>query len=261
MSSIMLVNLLQTWLLFLSISSAYDIPSPPPAIVRHVRPQFTNVPRVVSTTVFLSALQSTAVSEATVPSAGGEIRSQGEQLRDSIPLATVRGRWRIRENRGPLMSVGGKGRICSSTVIFRGFVGDPNKGVVDYESTECGESSGGRWITKPTTRVRQLSARWKLKLPAGRFIYRGFIEAGSAVGRNGSVSAEMIGDILTGDNVGKEKKVGTFRADLMRSFDSTDVMIGEGSGAVIMLPKESLTSTETGNDSKSTTTNTRSADQ
>mmetsp|Transcript_20461 Transcript_20461/g.46441 ORF Transcript_20461/g.46441 Transcript_20461/m.46441 type:complete len:256 (-) Transcript_20461:33-800(-) len=236
MPSIVFLTLLQTLVIIFSplISLAYNVPPPPPAIVRHVRPpSSTNISRVAPATIFFSALPSTTLSEAAarVPPAAGSMQF-------SVPLSNVRGRWRILEVRGPAMSVDGTPRTCASAVTFRGFIEDLNRGVVDYESAECGEASGGRWVTRPSAKVKQLSACWKLRLPAGRFIYRGTIEAGTAVGRNGSVSAEMAGEIITGDEVGKEKRVGTFRADLVRSFDSADVMIGEGSGPVLMVPKD-----------------------
>mmetsp|Transcript_7568 Transcript_7568/g.8262 ORF Transcript_7568/g.8262 Transcript_7568/m.8262 type:complete len:180 (+) Transcript_7568:3-542(+) len=176
-----------------------------------------------------------------------------------MPLSTIRGQWRIRENRGPLMSPDTKkSRICTATIIFRGFIDEPNKGIAEYTSKDCdvlpvvqgndsvqstssmpSQTITGRWITKTTNRVVQLSARWKLRLPSTggqRYIYKGFIDAGFTIGTNGAVSAEMAGDILTGEEVGKEKVVGTFRADLIKQFDSSDVKIGESKGPISLMP-------------------------
>jgi len=99
-------------------------------------------------------------------------------------------------------------------------------------------SSSGRWITKPSRLARgsiQLSPRWKVKLPkemssttgttgetptAKTVIYKGFIDAEQMIGRAGkSVSAEMVGVVLTGEEVNKEKVVGRFTADFVRQLD------------------------------------------
>lgn len=170
-----------------------------------------------------------------------EVRSQGQQMRDAMVLKTMRGtEWRIVEERGPAM---GSTRQCTATGIFSGFVDEPNKGTMNYKSSQScdAEQSFGRWVTKPSEIRRgavQLSARWKVKLPAGQFIYKGFIQAdGSTLGMNGAVSAEMTGQILTGEEVGKEKVVGRFRADLIRQFDSTDVKIGQSNGPIMLTPR------------------------
>lgn len=111
------------------------------------------------------------------------------------------------------------------------------------EDASLSTLSSGRWITKPSEIRRgavQLSARWKVKLPAGRFIYKGFIQAGSTIGKNGAISAEMTGVILTGEEVGKERVVGKFRADLVQQqMDSSfeEENIGFSDGSIRMTPR------------------------
>lgn len=168
-----------------------------------------------------------------------EPQGQLEQMRDAMVLKAMTGtEWRVFEDRTSAMG-GGKQKDCSSTVVFNGFVEEPNKGIMKYKSS-CGEQSSGRWITKPSEIRRgavQLSARWKVKLESGQFIYKGFIQALPTVGKNGAIQAEMTGLILTGDEVGKEKLVGKFRADLVRQFEPTEKIGGEGSGPISVIPK------------------------
>jgi hypothetical protein len=171
-------------------------------------------------------------------------------MRNAMPLKTMRGtQWRILEDRKGAMSLVHQPRQCTSTAIFRGFEQDANKGIMKFDSSCAGEDSSfstlssGRWITKPSE-IRQgavqLSARWKVKLPAGRFIYKGFIQAGSTIGKNGAISATMTGVILTGEEVGKESVVGKFRADLVQqqmhsSFE--EEKIGFSDGSIRMTPR------------------------
>jgi hypothetical protein len=180
------------------------------------------------------------------------VQTQSEQMRDAMPLKTMRGtQWRILEDRKGAMSLDMTPRQCTSTAIFRGFEQDANKGVMKFDSSCAGDdtsfstSSSGRWITKPSEIRRgavQLSARWKVKLPAGRFIYKGFIQAGSTIGKNGAISAEMTGVILTGEEVGKESVVGKFRADLVQqkmdsSVEEEKIGFSDGYGSILMTPR------------------------
>mmetsp|Transcript_26606 Transcript_26606/g.37475 ORF Transcript_26606/g.37475 Transcript_26606/m.37475 type:complete len:283 (+) Transcript_26606:243-1091(+) len=257
-----LLMLLQVLCIIFSYASGYHVPTPPPAIRQssnNERIRDGTSTMMVPKTPFLSMPSSSLSASLLLANSelSPDIRSQGEQIAAAMPLPTIRGQWRIRENRGPLMSPDtNKSRICTATIIFRGFIDEPNKGIAEYISKDCdvrgeelSESSSsspphqktitGRWITKTTNRVVQLSARWKLRLPSTggqRYIYKGFIDAGFTIGTNGAVSAEMTGDILTGEEVGKEKVVGTFRADLIKQFDSSDVKIGESNGAISLTP-------------------------
>mmetsp|Transcript_33561 Transcript_33561/g.49131 ORF Transcript_33561/g.49131 Transcript_33561/m.49131 type:complete len:239 (+) Transcript_33561:156-872(+) len=208
--------------------------SPPPQLPPIARPAPTT--STTMTTIDTSPsfpLSTLILSQNNLPGLP-EYRSQDQQISAAMPLPTIRGQWRVREERGPLMSSDNKPRVCVSTVVFRGFLDEPNKGIIDYDSgAACGdELSTGRWVSKTTDRVVQLSARWKVKLPAGRFIYKGFISAGSTVGAGGAVNAEMSGLILTGEEVGREKVVGKFTADLLKMFDSSDIKIGESGGSI-----------------------------
>ena len=79
-----------------------------------------------------------------------------------------------------------------------------------------GKSKGLRWVSK-TTRVIQLTARWKVKLPEGKFIYKGYIDGGrrrQIEGKSGQNNLEMTGTILTGDDDSSNRVVGKFTADL-----------------------------------------------
>uniref|UniRef100_A0A7S0ACI6 Uncharacterized protein n=1 Tax=Minutocellus polymorphus TaxID=265543 RepID=A0A7S0ACI6_9STRA len=169
-----------------------------------------------------------------------EQRSQDQQIQAALPLGgTVRDtKWRVREERGPAFFVGGaKSKdttYCTSTVIFRGIAGDSNRGTVDYDPGTCqtdveaeensvifAKSKGLRWVSK-TTRVIQLTARWKVKLPEGRYIYKGYIEGGrrrQIEGKRGQNNMEMTGTILTGEDDSTNRVVGKFTADLIERMN------------------------------------------
>jgi hypothetical protein len=104
----------------------------------------------------------------------------------------------------------------------------------------------GRWLSKPSEIRKgtvQLSARWKIKLPAitdetisndntrigtsssTALIFKGFIRAVPtlAVG-GGTVSAEMKGTVLWAES---KKTVGKFQADLIAT-DDAELRMGAG---------------------------------
>jgi len=199
-------------------------------------------------------------------------------MNDAMVIKTMRGtQWRVIEDRSSPSFYGKDSSIkrCKSFATFGGFASDANKGTVDVEyicpsksstSSSVGTVTGvaatttaattttaqsfttsGRWVTKPSRLARgsvQLSARWKVKLPEdGKIIiYKGFIDADKIVGRGGkSVSAEMSGVILTGEEVNKEIVIGKFRADLIRQLDMEEVdsiKVGAvSSGPIMLSPK------------------------
>jgi hypothetical protein len=69
-------------------------------------------------------------------------KSYAEQVRDAIPIKTIRGRWRVRESKA------GEKSICKGELEFKGFVEEPNKGTVIYKG--CGREGKGRWLLKPS---------------------------------------------------------------------------------------------------------------
>ena len=184
------------------------------------------------------------LSASTVP----EVQTQSQQMNDAMVIKTMKGtQWRVVEDR--LISdaasnfFGGKEytRYCKSLATFGGFTGVDNKGTVGVEyfcgSQNVDESSDsatktftskGRWVTKPSRLARgsvQLSARWKVRLPdgGGTVIYKGFIDADKIIGRKGkSINAEMVGVILTGEEVNKEKVIGKFTADFVRQLSEEE---------------------------------------
>ena len=188
----------------------------------------------------VTAYPSLAISDSNLPGLP-EQRSQDQQIQAALPLGgTVRDtKWRIREERGPAFT-GGYGAkkskdtmYCTSTVIFRSVAGDSNRGTVEYDPGTCqtinlvnagdensdvfAKSKGLRWVSK-TTRVIQLTARWKVKLPEGRYIYKGYIDGGrrrQIEGMSGQNKLEMTGTILTGDDDATNRVVGKFTADLI----------------------------------------------
>ena len=171
-----------------------------------------------------------------------EQRSQDQQIRAALPLGgTVRDtKWRVREERGWNGNNSNKAKTkdtvyCTSTVIFRGSAGDSNRGTVEYDPGTCrsdveaveadiiyGKSKGLRWVSK-TTRVIQLTARWKVKLPEGKYIYKGYIDGGrrrQIEGKSGQNNMEMTGTILTGDDDSTNLRVvGKFTADLIERME------------------------------------------
>lgn len=199
------------------------------------------------------------------------VQTQSQQMSDAMVIKTMRGtQWRVIEDRSSPSSFGkGLPRTkCKSLATFSGFASDANKGTVNVEymcptgsptgsstATETTSSTAptfttsGRWVTKPSRLARgsvQLSARWKVKLPdgGGIIIYKGFINADKIIGKSGkSVSAEMVGVILTGEEVNKETVIGKFTADLVRQLDKDEVdsiRVGEtnpNSGPITLSPK------------------------
>lgn len=174
-----------------------------------------------------------------------ELRSQDQQIRAALPLGgTVRGtKWRVREERGPAFGGDRSGKskattFCTSTVVFQGVAGDSNRGTVEYypgtcqtdveaeengSSSKYGKSKGLRWVSK-TTRVIQLTARWKVRLmPEGKkFIYKGYIDGGrrrQIEGKSGQNNLEMTGTILMGEDDSANFPVGKFTADLIEKIE------------------------------------------
>ena len=117
-------------------------------------------------------------------------------------------------------------------MIFRGSAGDSNRGTLEYDPGTCisdvkadsiyGKSKGLRWVSK-TTRVIQLTARWKVKLPEGKYIYKGYIDGGrrrQIEGKSEQNNMEMTGTILTGDDDSTNLRVvGKFTADLIERME------------------------------------------
>jgi len=123
--------------------------------------------------------------------------------------------------------------------------------------------SNGRWVSKPSRISRgsiQTSARWKVKIPKGgegggttTVIYKGFIEADKMIGRsNKSISAEMVGVLLTGEEVNKEQKIGTFTADLVRQLSEDEVDVIKISGGAIYIAPPTTTTTNTNDEASNT---------
>jgi hypothetical protein len=157
-------------------------------------------------------------------------KSYGQQMAESIPISTIRGTWRIREQltEGPE-----KGHFCKGRLTFRGFVDDPGKGTVDYIGCSAGDSVGGPkgrgvWRLKPAPQSGQIlfSARWKLAFGTGTepLLFRGDVSLDSAEDlRRGArrQDAHIRGDILkeTKSAFGSlsEKTVGKFEADLLEA--------------------------------------------
>ena len=191
-----------------------------------------------------------------------QVRTQSQQMNDAMVLKTMRGtQWRIIEERniGSTTDSGGLDPLqrCRAIATFRGFETEDNKGVVNV-NVQCSRvtdqgsalttnesSSSGRWVTKPSNIKRgsiQLSARWKVRLPEGIFIYKGYIQASKIMGKDGSpYDADMTGVILTGEDVNKEKVVGSFRGDFVKVLDDTEaefVTTGGGGGSITLVPKE-----------------------
>jgi len=175
------------------------------------------------------------------------VQTQSQQMNEAMVLKTMRGtQWRVIEERYS-DSYFGKGFNCKSLATFNGFVGDTNKGTVTVEYTCGSEDDGkaatrsGRWVTKPSRLAKgsvQLSPRWKVKLPedsgGGTIIYKGFINAEKMIGRAGkSVSAEMVGVILTGEQVNHERVIGRFTADFVRQLTEEEVDAIKIGGAVV----------------------------
>jgi len=192
-----------------------------------------------------------------------QVRTQSQQMNDAMVLKTMRGtQWRIIEERSvvgaPTTKQQPPPQLCRSLATFRGFETEDNKGVVNIDvqcskatkdgfSSNSNESSSsrGRWVTKPSNIKKgsiQLSARWKVRLPEGVFIYKGFIEASKIMGKDGSpYDADMVGVILTGEDVNKEKVVGKFRGDFVKMLDDTEadfVTPGGGNGGIMLIPRE-----------------------
>lgn len=192
----------------------------------------------------LPTYPSLAISDANLPGLPEE-RSQDQQIQAALPLGgTVRDtKWRVREERGPAFFAGDgnsnskearQTTYCTSTVIFQGIAGDSNRGTVDYDPGTCtteleaaesnsiyGKSKGLRWVSK-TTRVIQLTARWKVKLPEGKFIYKGYIDGGrrrQIEGKSGQNNLEMTGTILSGEDDSSNRVVGKFTADLIERME------------------------------------------
>ena len=191
--------------------------------------------------LLLSAIESNPILEQLEP------QFQGEQMRNAMVLKTMQNtQWRLLEDRKPVMSLKHLPRQCRSSVEFRGFADQPNKGKIRYvlESLDCQDSGvnldllsspasslsyTGNWVSKPSE-IRQgsvqLSARWKVKLPSGTFIYKGFLQTSSTRGRGGLVTSEMQGLILTGEELNNEVVVGRFRGDLVRMLPEPQAAYG-----------------------------------
>ena len=77
----------------------------------------------------------------------------GEQMRSAIPIKTVRGTWKLRES-----ASGGGAPPRRGVLTFRGFIDQPNRGVVEYVDDGDGATARGRWVVKPF-RITRLVAR------------------------------------------------------------------------------------------------------
>lgn len=205
-----------------------------------------------------------------------EVQTQSQQMSDAMVIKTMRGtQWRVVEDRITSGAFFGKKspRYCRSLVTFGGFASVDNKGTVGVEyfcrdasddtvtaTTEPSPDNNdalsattitttkGRWVTKPSRLARgsvQLSARWKVRLPngGGTVIYKGFIDADKIIGRTGKkINAEMVGVILTGEEVNKEKVIGKFTADFVRQLSEEEqseiaASIAANDGPITMSPK------------------------
>ena len=192
-----------------------------------------------------------------------QVQTQSQQMNDAMVIKTMRGtQWRVIEQRSLASSSFGTRPplSCKSLATFSGFVSEANKGTVDVEYVCVNDNAGaapnsvsGRWVTKPSRLARgsvQLSARWKVRVPGGgKIIYKGFIDAEKIIGKAGKpVSAQMTGDILTGEEVNKEKVIGKFTADFVRQLDDEEqdaLKIGGGkpeNGPILLVPKASSSS-------------------
>lgn len=173
-----------------------------------------------------------------------QVRTQSQQMSEAMVLRTMRGtQWRLFEERDNTH------QSCRATATFRGFAGEDNKGAVrvDVRCDNDGDAhaASGRWVVVPSSIRKgsiQLSARWKVRLPEGTFIYKGSIEASRIMGRNGSpMDADMTGVILTGEDVNRERVVGKFRGNFVRLLDESEAEFVNGAGnggAISLVPKE-----------------------
>ena len=91
-------------------------------------------------------------------------RTQSQQMSDAMALKTLQGtKWRLWFD-----LAGQTPRQQPVILVFQGFDGQPNRGIVQLSSASTGVSTTGRWLSKPSEIRRgtvQLSARWKARLP------------------------------------------------------------------------------------------------
>ena len=162
----------------------------------------------------------------------------GEQMRSAIPIKTVRGTWKLRES----ASAGGA-PPRRGVLTFRGFIDQPNRGVVEYVDSD-GATAKGRWVVKPF-RITRLVAEWNLRFDGGapadadalaraalggapsrageRHQYRGFVSVDRSFGGE-RPDAQIVGDVVDLESrtygLQRETRIGTFEADLIELFDS-----------------------------------------
>jgi hypothetical protein len=226
--------------------SLISIPAPPQqppdvaAIVRHAKTNDVALRHTLASGPWIDTSPSFFLSALDPP----VVQTQSQQMNDAMVIKTMKGtQWRVIEDRVSSSKFFGSQspRFCKSLVTFGGFSGVDNKGTVGVEYF-CGNGNSdaeiaeapkkiakGRWVTKPSRLARgsvQLSARWKVRCPeeGGKsVIYKGFIDADKIIGRNGkSVNAEMVGVILTGEEVNQEKVIGKFTADFVRQLSEEE---------------------------------------
>ena len=113
-------------------------------------------------------------------------------------------------------------------LTFRGFVDQPNRGIVEYTDGD-GATAKGRWVIKPY-RITRLVAEWNLRFDGGapsrageRHQYRGFVSVDRSFGGE-RPDAQIVGDVVDLEDskygLRRETRIGTFEADLIELFDS-----------------------------------------
>ena len=151
----------------------------------------------------------------------------GEQMRSAIPIKTVRGTWRLRES-GYARAPAYYPKKARGVLTFRGFVDQPNRGIVEYTDGD-GATAKGRWVIKPY-RITRLVAEWNLRFDGGapsrageRHQYRGFVSVDRSFGGE-RPDAQIVGDVVDLEDskygLRRETRIGTFEADLIELFDS-----------------------------------------
>jgi hypothetical protein len=149
-----------------------------------------------------------------------------QQVQEAMPLKTMRGIWRFKENR--------ERQSCTGRLVFEGKLDEPNRGDVIFLGTEnLGTSSvcftprppaksvKGKWLMKPAKFEQkgdigtiQFNARWKLRTEQGTFIFRGDISADPIEGTGAVPEAIIKGEILKERGNERYEKVGSFEGQL-----------------------------------------------
>eukprot|EP00802_Teleaulax_amphioxeia_P020573 Tamp_20865.p1 GENE.Tamp_20865~~Tamp_20865.p1 ORF type:complete len:273 (-),score=44.31 Tamp_20865:356-1099(-) len=157
-----------------------------------------------------------------------------QQVQDAMPLKTMRGVWRYKEQR--------EGQTCAGRLVFEGKLDEPNRGDVLFENLDGGSCYApipsaegktraikGKWLMKPAKFERkgdigtiQFNARWKLRTAQGTYIFRGDISADPIKGSGAVPDASIRGEILKEKGSENYKKVGSFQGDLREFLSSGD---------------------------------------